>query len=206
LTAKSYLADLEKVEQQHLKPGCEAGSLHPPVAPETASIVGNSVARILSYHLLNGEEYKTYRFSTLETMVLDLTYEVYHPLEGLVLGVAILKGDGDYVCGLNTALDQFRIPAGAGIHRIQLKYPSLPLLGGTYKVTLGLFDRNAVINIDLHKESLFFEVTMSRNLADGSIFLPHEWHIIERVESRDGDQRMGPPEKRDNPGMEPIMK
>jgi hypothetical protein len=186
--SKSYLADLEKIEQQRLRSVFEAGTSEPSAASDVSSFAGNSVARVLSYHLLNGEEYKTYRFSTLETMVLDLTYEVYHPVEGLVLGVAILKGDGYYVCGLNTALDHFQIPAEAGIHRVQLKYPSLTLLGGMYKITLGLFDRNAVINIDLHRECLFFEVAMSRNLADGSIVLPHEWHIIERMEGDEGER------------------
>lgn len=121
--------------------------------------------------------------------------------------MAILKGDGYYVCGLNTALDHFQIPQEAGIHRVQLRYPSLALLGGTYKITLGLFDRHAVINIDLHKESLLFEVTMSRNLADGSMVLPHEWHIIERVEGGEWerDHRMGPREKKGRAGTDPII-
>jgi len=179
VTAKSYVADLGRIEQPPLSSMSDVQSLEVPPEAEASCAGGNSVARVLSYRLLNEEGYETYRFCTLETMFLDLTYEVYHPVEGLVLGVAILKGDGYYVCGLNTALDHFQIPAEPAIHRVQLRYPSLPLLGGMYKITLGLFDRNAIINIDLHKESLFFEVTMSKNLSDGALVLPHEWQIKE---------------------------
>jgi teichoic acid transport system ATP-binding protein len=183
VTAKSYLADLRKVEQQRLSSIC-TGRLSEPSAGTDALVPGRDfVARVLSYRLLNGEGYETYRLKTHETMVLDLTYEVCHPMEGLVLGVAILKVDGYYVCGLNTALDQFQLPEEAGIHRVQLRYPSLMLLGGVYRITLGLFDRNAIINIDLHRECLFFEVVMSRNLADGAMVLPHEWHTKERVQT-----------------------
>jgi teichoic acid transport system ATP-binding protein len=178
VTARSYVADLRKIEQQRLSSMSEAPSAGGPGEAKAPPVEGNSVARVLSYRIVNEEGYETYRFSTLEAMVLDLTYEVYNSVEGLVLGVAILKGDGYYVCGLNTALDHFPIPAEPGIHRIQLKYPSLPLLGGMYKITLGLFDRNAIINIDLHKDSLFFEVVMSKNLADGALALSHEWQII----------------------------
>ena len=208
VTAKSYLGDLEKIEQQRLRSVCEAGPLETPAVKGASLFDGNSIARVLSYRLLNGEGYESYRFSTLETMVLDLTYEVHHPLEGLVLGVAILKGDGYYLCGLNTALDHFKIPKEVGIHRVQLKYPSLALLGGMYKITLGLFDPHAVINIDLHKESLYFEVTMSKNLADGSMVLPHEWRILERMEEgkQERDHPMGPPEKKDQAKTEPILK
>ena len=183
VTAKSYLADLEKVEQQRLRSICTDRLSEPSAGTGALVPGGDSVARVLSYRLLNGEGYETYRFRTHETMVLDLNYEVCHPVEGLVLGVAILKGDGYYICGLNTALDHFQIPEEAGTHRVHLRYPSLTILGGIYKITLGLFDRNAIINIDLHKECLFFEVVMSSNLADGSMVLPHEWHIIKGVMS-----------------------
>jgi hypothetical protein len=92
-----------------------------------------------------------------------------------VVGAAILKNDGYYVCGFNTALDHVKVPTHPGSHRIQLKYPHLSLLGGLYKITLGLFDKNAIINIDLHKEVIFFEVILTKNIADGIVALPHEW-------------------------------
>jgi teichoic acid transport system ATP-binding protein len=176
ISAKSYLSELGRVENQPTFTNeVIADESIQPSSVNGAVGATNGVARVLSFQLINGNGYETYRFTQGDTMILDLTYEVYNPIDGLVVGAAILRNDGYYVCGLNTALDHFKVPSSPGIHRIKLKYPDLSLLGGLYKITLGLFDKKAIINIDLHKEAIFFEVFLSKNIADGTVVLPHEW-------------------------------
>ena len=175
VTPRSYIEEVASIEDQGSRPGEEG--LFSSHSDSECDPTSNAPAGVIAIRLMNADGYETYRFNPKDTMVLNLTYEVYQPIEGLVVGVAILKNDGYYICGLNTALDGVKVPVRPGIHRIGLKYPDLSLLGGLYKITLGLFDNNAIINIDLHKEVMSFEVILTKNVADGTVVLPHEWQV-----------------------------
>jgi teichoic acid transport system ATP-binding protein len=178
ITARSYIEEVSRIEGQKYNAGEEISNERLLLnSCDHPTLTQNDVARVISFRLSSGDGYESYRFTPKDTMILDLTYEVYNPIDGLVMGVAILKNDGYYVCGLNTTLDDLKIPSNPGTHRIKLKYPDLSLLGGLYNITLGLFDKKAIINIDLHKEAIFFEVLLSKNIADGTVVLPHEWSI-----------------------------
>jgi ABC-type polysaccharide/polyol phosphate transport system ATPase subunit len=178
ITARSYIEEVSRIEGQKSRTVEEISDDRVLLdSRDHPTLSQSDVARVISFRLINGDGHETYRFTPSDTMIVNLTYEVYNPIDGLVMGVAILKNDGYYVCGLNTALDDFKIPSNPGTHRIRLKYPTLSLLGGLYKITFGLFDKNAIINIDLHKEAIFFEVLLSKNIADGTVVLSHEWSI-----------------------------
>lgn len=103
-------------------------------------------------------------------------YDVYDEhTKAPVLGVAIFRGDGDYVCGLNTLLDQVRIPWRRGRNRASIFYPDgLRVLGGQYYFDAALRDQTATVNID-YKTRVYDILVESGYLAEGRLVLPHRW-------------------------------
>ena len=65
-----------------------------------------------------------------------------------LLGVAIRRIDNEYICGINTKLDNVSIPWKKGYNEVTLTYPSFNLVGGEYYFDVGIFDKTGIVNLD----------------------------------------------------------
>ena len=95
---------------------------------------------------------------------------VEHP----VLGVAIRSIDRLYVCGLNTLLDNQKIPWKLGKNKMVLTYEKFNLTGGNYYFDSILFDKTATIPFDSKNQIKKFFVEMNY-IAEGIVVLRHHW-------------------------------
>lgn len=91
-----------------------------------------------------------------------------------VLGVAILRIDNLYICGLNTLLDNVKIPWKKGKNIFILEYESFNLIGGSYYLDVALFDKTATVQIDYRTRIKEFFVKMEY-VAEGITVLKHKW-------------------------------
>ena len=137
----------------------------------------NAIAEISSVKLFDksGNEISDVPFG--EDIALEVDYEVFeenvaHP----VLGVAIRSVDHKYICGLNTLLDDMRIPWVKGHNICRLSYERFNLTGGGYYFDVALFDKTATVNFDYQTQIKRFFVKMDY-IAEGITVLHHEWKI-----------------------------
>lgn len=137
----------------------------------------NAIAEISSVGLFdkNGTEISDVAFGEDITLVID--YEIFdenviHP----VLGVAIRSVDHKYICGLNTLLDDMKIPWIKGHNTMRLTYEKFNLTGGGYYFDVALFDKTATVNFDYQTQIKRFFVKMDY-IAEGITVLHHEWKI-----------------------------
>jgi len=131
--------------------------------------------KIVESSLLDGHGSPTNGFVTGADMLLRITYQVHREVpDGYVVGVAIFRSDDLYVCGLNTALDNYSINGQSGIHSIDLEYPKLPLLAGTYYFKIGVFDSSTKVRWNFFDKVCAFTVS-SPYVADGVCMLSHSW-------------------------------
>ena len=137
----------------------------------------NAIAGISSVKLFNksGNEISDVTFG--EDITLEIDYEVYeenvaHP----VLGVAIRSVDHKYICGLNTLLDDTRIPWVKGHNICRLTYERFNLTGGGYYFDVALFDKTATVNFDYQTQIKRFFVKMDY-IAEGITVLHHDWKV-----------------------------
>ncbi len=91
-----------------------------------------------------------------------------------LLGVAIRRIDNEYICGLNTKLDNASIPWKKGYNEITLTYSAFNLVGGEYYFDSGIFDQTGIVNIDYKSKIKSFFVNMDY-IAEGVVVLPHRW-------------------------------
>ena len=137
----------------------------------------NVIAEISSVKLFDksGNEISDVPFG--EDITLEIDYEVFeenvaHP----VLGVAIRSVDHKYICGLNTLLDDKKIPWIKGHNICRLSYERFNLTGGGYYFDVALFDKTATVNFDYQTQIKRFFVKMDY-IAEGITVLHHEWKV-----------------------------
>ena len=93
-----------------------------------------------------------------------------------LLGVAIRRIDNEYICGLNTKLDNVHIPWKKGYNEVTLTYPLFNLVGGEYYFDVGIFDKTGIVNLDYSARIKNFFVKMDY-IAEGIVVLNHEWSV-----------------------------
>ncbi len=146
----------------------------------------NVIAEIKNVRLLNktGEETSEIVFGEDAVVVVD--YEVYDEnVNEPVLGIAIRSIDHNYICGLNTLLDDVEIPWKKGGNICRLTYERFNLTGGNYYFDVALFDKTATVNFDYRSQAKKFFVKMDY-IAEGITVLHHEWSCQERKGDLDG--------------------
>lgn len=97
-------------------------------------------------------------------------------IQNPLLGVAIRRIDNEYICGLNTKLDNVTIPWKKGYNEVTLTYPNFNLVGGEYYFDVGIFDQTGIVNLDYKARIKNFFVKMDY-IAEGVLVLDHEWSV-----------------------------
>ena len=91
-----------------------------------------------------------------------------------VLGVAIRTVDNNYVCGLNTLLDEESIPWEKGENTFYLEYEKMALLGGEYYFDVALFEENATVPL-VYKTRYLTMFISGKYVGEGIVVLDHKW-------------------------------
>lgn len=95
-------------------------------------------------------------------------------IKNIAIGVAIHRIDNFYICGLNTALDNFKVSWQKGNNTCNLHYDSVNLIGGRYYLDVALFEENAYVPIDYRTKIKTFDVK-SDYVGEGIVILNHKW-------------------------------
>lgn len=153
-----------------------------PGVPVKNNFTPTKAGEILSVTMDNERLHKgeLRKCSYLEKLCFAIEFETYINLPGLVAGLAIFDSEENYVCGLNTKLDGINIEGRCGIHKIDLVFPNIRLCPGTYSLDVGLFEDNAVVNIDYWKRFSSLLVIHEAYLGEGTVILEHLWRVDEQ--------------------------
>jgi teichoic acid transport system ATP-binding protein len=91
-----------------------------------------------------------------------------------VLGVAIRTVSNQYVCGLNTLLDESSIPWEKGKNVFYLHYTKMALLSGEYYFDIAIFEENATVPL-VYKTKFVNMFITGKYVGEGIVVLDHEW-------------------------------
>ena len=159
----SYLADVHAGIADH---AMEAGGRH-----------GTGEAQITKVSFLNGEGSEVSSFYTGDPFTIRLDYRIHDLNTPLVCGIAVYRADNQaYMFGQNTAGSGVEL-ATTGEGTVEFTVPSLPLLKGSYVVTLALHDSSAKRVFDFFDRKHSFGVRDHPDLpVEGGMFhVPAHW-------------------------------
>jgi hypothetical protein len=102
------------------------------------------------------------------------------------MGVAIHRNDGVYVYGPNNRFDEVLDGTYDGIYTYYIHYPHLPLLAGTYRISVAVFDKHHLKPHVWHNQLYDFEV--AQDVEDhGLVRMEHAWGLMTHVEGPSAD-------------------
>ncbi len=157
-----------------------AVSAAPPPRAELVSI-GEAVFRA---H--NGSKTAVLGFG--EPFSVAVSYEVHKKVRGLVGGIAIYDNQNQYVCGLNTKLDQHAIPEAPGRYRLELSYEHVNLLPGTYWLDVAFFESSGIVLVANESRMASFQIKAAGEYrAEGMVLLAHQWSAVEEGEGAEDE-------------------
>lgn len=134
------------------------------------------IAEIAEIRLLNQNGKKVDNINIFEKFIVEIVYDVYDEnIEAPVLGVALKRIDDEYICGVNTMLDEVVIPWRYGRNQYSLVYQDgLRVLGGAYYFDVAIFDNTATVPI--HYWAKAVKITVCADyIGEGVCILPHRW-------------------------------
>ena len=134
------------------------------------------IAEIAEIRLLNQNGKKVDNINIFEKFIVEIVYDVYDEnIEAPVLGVALKRIDDEYICGVNTMLDEVVIPWRYGRNQYRLVYQDgLRVLGGAYYFDVAIFDNTATVPI--HYWAKAVKITVCADyIGEGVCILPHRW-------------------------------
>jgi ABC-type polysaccharide/polyol phosphate transport system ATPase subunit len=153
---------------------------------ENAVVIGSGEVRVLRVQLLDGQGRERQRYKSGESMVVAVTFRTTEPVERPIMGVAIHRNDGVYVYGPNNRFDEVLDGTYDGIYTYYIHYPQLPLLAGSYRISVAVFDKHHLKPHVWHNQLYDFEV--AQDVEDhGLVRMEHAWGLMTHVEGASAD-------------------
>lgn len=133
------------------------------------------IVEVNKAELLDGELNPLEIIEQDSRVVVKVSYTVKdESIKKPVLGVAIRTVDNQYVCGLNTLLDEESIPWEKGENVFYLDYQKMALLGGEYYFDVAIFEENATVPLVYKTRYLTMFIT-GKYVGEGIVVLDHKW-------------------------------
>ncbi len=138
----------------------------------------NSIAQLTSFEVTSNGQLVGEEILYDAPLDIEVTYWVVDDtIPDPVLGIAVRNADDDYTCGLNTLLDQVKIPWKKGENRMLLHYPlGIRAAGGKYYFEIALEDQTATVGLHYIQRIKKFTMVM-KYMSEGRYNIPHYWEV-----------------------------
>lgn len=138
---------------------------------------GSREAEIVKVEILDGNGQERRVFETGEAFVVRMHFAAEHRIGEPQFGMALYHANGFHISGPNTIFAGLEIDAIEGEGYIDYAVNSLPLLEGTYQVSVALYDHDGDHAYDHHHQAYSFRVRPQEIGGEryGTIHVPSTW-------------------------------
>jgi len=179
----STVAWLEKGVIQEIGPSYEvigryAGQSHdaaPKIEGEIGERWGSHEAEITRAEFVNADGVPVHVLKTGEPISLQIDYTAHMPIKEPVFGIRITHLHGTNVWGSNTKRMGFQPTTLNNSGTITLNIPELPILAGTYDLTIALTDQHETYEYDHWERRVRFDVVQYNSFDEGLIQIEANW-------------------------------
>jgi ABC-2 type transport system ATP-binding protein len=180
----STVAWLEKGVIQEIGPSYEvigkyAGQSHnaaPKIEGEIGERWGSYEAEITRAEFVNADGTPVRVLKSGEPISLHIDYTAHMPIKEPVFGIRFTHLHGTTVWGSNTKRMGFQPATLNNSGTITLTIPELPILAGTYDLTVALSDQHETYEYDHWERRVRFDVVQYNSFDEGLIQIEANWH------------------------------
>jgi len=138
---------------------------------------GSGEARITDVTFLDSLGHELKYLTTFDHTVIRIGVNSHLPIADPVVGVRITHLNGQNVWGTNTRRRAVTIPIVNGNAVIKLAIPHLPLLEGTYELTIALSDSSELHTYDHWEKKIRFDVHQHDTFDEGLVTVESTWSV-----------------------------
>ncbi len=147
-----------------------------PAVSENEQRWGTGEVEVVSVSFLDdkGRERRVFRVG--EPWTVRLHYQSSQRIKSPVFGLAVFRNDGLHICGPNTKIGNLEIPFVEGEGDVWYRVDGLPLMEGTYAVTVAVHNEADTVMYDFHDRLYTFKVRqVDEGECYGLVSLKGEW-------------------------------
>ncbi len=167
-----------QLEEENREIAAEEASVAPGDSPPEEgqpSRWGSREIEITSVELFSQSGERHFVFHPDDACTLAIAYRCNEPVESIVFGIGISRGDGVLVHGSNTDIEKITLPPLGNSGTVYYRISRLGLLDGEYSLDVAAH-RDDGYPFDYHKGVLKFGVRSP--LRQIGVYVPaHEWHF-----------------------------
>jgi lipopolysaccharide transport system ATP-binding protein len=178
--------DAEQVIQLYLDSLQE--NAHQPLFQTEKEIqrLGNGDIEITGVRLLDKDGNEVEDFNTGDALTIEMQYMAHRPVVEPEFGLAIYREDGVQVNGPNNQFAGFPIPKVEGAGKVLYQIKSLPLLPGSYLVSVAVHNARYMMTYDHHVKAYGFQVgSAGTREIYGLVQMAAEWAWQEGEDDED---------------------
>lgn len=140
---------------------------------------GSREAAIVQVQFLDSQGKERRSFRTGDSFVVRLHYVAHQGIEKPQFGLALYHASGFHINGPNTVFGGLDIEAIQGEGYVDYVIESLPLLEGTYLVSVSLCDYEGFRTYDYHDQAYTFRVLRNEAIPEkyGALLIPSSWRM-----------------------------
>jgi lipopolysaccharide transport system ATP-binding protein len=154
----------------------EEGARSAAAASENERRWGTGGVEVVSVSFLDAKGRERLVFRVGEPWIVRLHYRASERIERPVFGLAVHRNDGLHICGPNTQFASLDIPFVEGEGDIWYRVDDLPLMEGTYFVSVSVHNRADSVMYDYHDRLHSFKVRqVGKGERYGLMRLGGEW-------------------------------
>ncbi len=180
------VAWIEKGELKAVGPSLEVVSdytgtsynAQPKAEGEIGERWGSGEADITKVELLDQDGKTRTAYESGKPFNIRISFDAHVPIKDAVIGVRLTDLHGHPVWGTNTRRRGFNIPHIFGPGAISFDIPELPLLEGTYELTVALSDISEVHAFDHWERKVRFNVHQYQGFDEGIVALDGSWKLV----------------------------
>jgi ABC-2 type transport system ATP-binding protein len=148
----------------------------PKIEGELGERWGSHEVEITRAEFVNADGVPVHVLKTGEPVSLQIDYTAHMPITEPVFGIRFTHLHGTTVWGSNTKRMGFQPATLNNSGTITLNIPELPILSGTYDLTVALTDQHETYEYDHWERRVRFDVVQYNSFDEGLIQIEAKWH------------------------------
>jgi len=145
------------------------------ISDEPLSRWGTGEVRITRVVMTSDDGREAHTFTSGKPFTVRVDYEIVEPVKELVVGLRITHLHGFNVFGTNTKRRGVKLPTDQRHASVRFKVDSLPILEGTFDLTIDISDNAEVNPFDHLEKAIRFNVIQTGTYDEGVTRMDGDW-------------------------------